>query len=83
MNTGEKIYQHIINNDKIYKDYFTNNEQKEQTIEDLFKTFLCESELADSAKIKILQKNEGKKTVFEYFDSIQTNFNIMFYDMKI
>lgn len=87
MDTGEKIYQHIINNEKIYKDYFDSYEKKEYTIEDLFSTFISESELSDSAKLKILKKinkeDKKKKTIFEYFDAVQSNFNVLFYGMKI
>ena len=85
MDTAEKIYQYIINNEMIEKDYFKNYDNEDYKLEHLFHTFINDSVLADSAKIKILKSipKKEKKTVYEYFDLVQTEFNILFYDMKV
>jgi hypothetical protein len=87
MNTGEKIYEHIVNNESIIKDYFENYEEENSNykLEHLFHTFINESVLADSAKMKLLKiiDKRKKRTIFEYFDMVQSEFNILFYNMKI
>lgn len=80
-NNYDKIYHYIIDNDLIMEDYFP-TEKEEQTLEKLFHTFMNESVLTDSIKIKMLKKIEDKKTVYEYFNLVQTKFNVMFYGMK-
>lgn len=87
MNTAEKIYEYIINNESINKDYFENynEENSNYKLEHLFHTFISESILSDSAKMKILKSinKRKKRTVYDYFDIVQTEFNILFYDMKV
>ena len=87
MDTAEKIYEYIINNEIIAKDYFLNYDEENgnYTLEKLFHTFINDSLLADTVKmklLKVLNKTE-KRTVYDYFNLVQTNFNILMYDMKV
>ena len=87
MDKGEEIYQYIVNNDIIQKDYFEDFVDKNKNLEHLFHSFLNDSILSDEPKMKILKTinkgEEKKRTIYEYFDLVQTKFNIMFYDMQI
>lgn len=87
MDTAEKIYEYIISNESIEKDYFENynNQDNSYKLEHLLHTFINDSILADSAKMKLLKAidKRTKKSVFEYFNNVQTEFNVLFYDMKV
>lgn len=80
MDTAEKIYEYIINNEIIEKDYF-DDYSSNNSLEFLFHTFINDSVLADSVKIKMLKKGQ-KKTIYEHFNLVQTKFNELMYGIK-
>jgi hypothetical protein len=81
----EEIYNYILGNEYISEDFFSVGESEEKmTLEKLFSIFPEESVLALKIKIKMLKSIDGdKRSVYQYFNITQTEFNNKFYKMVV
>ena len=79
---GKIIFESLLENNK---EYFSDNKIKKDNLEILFNSSnipLANNSM--SVKLNLLKVlREHKLTIYEYFDTIESYFNMLYYDIKL